>query len=43
MRRREFLVGTAALGITLAASGQAGNGQAKAAVGGGGKLTPPPE
>lgn len=42
MRRREFLVGTAALGVTLAASGRAMTGQAKAmAVGGDGKLTPP--
>ena len=41
MRRREFLVGTAALGLTLAASGKATTGQAKAAAGSGGKLTPP--
>ena len=42
MRRREFLVGTAALGVSLAASGRARNSQAKAAAaGGGGKLTPP--
>jgi transcriptional regulator GlxA family with amidase domain len=41
MRRREFLVGTAALGVTLAASGRTMTGQTKPAVGGGGKLTPP--
>ena len=41
MRRREFLVGTAALGVTLAASGRKMTGQTKLTVGGGGKLTPP--
>lgn len=41
MRRREFLVGTAALGVTLAASGRTMTGQAKPGAGGGGKLTPP--
>lgn len=41
MRRREFLVGTAALGVTLAASGRAMTGQIKPAVASGGKLTPP--
>ena len=41
MRRREFLVGTAALGVTLAASRRAMTGQTKPAAGGGGKLTAP--
>jgi transcriptional regulator GlxA family with amidase domain len=41
MRRREFLVGTAALGLTLAASGRAMTGQAKPPAGSSGKLTPP--
>jgi len=41
MRRREFLVGTAALGVTYAASGRATAGPAKPASGGGGKLVPP--
>src|SRR5260221_3618608 len=42
MRRREFLVGTAALGVTIAASGGPRAGQAKAAAAGvGGTLTPP--
>ena len=41
MRRRECLVGTATLGLTLAAPGRAMTGPTKPAVGGGGKLTPP--
>ena len=41
MRRREFLVGTAALGVTLAASGRAMTGQAKPAGEGSGRLVPP--
>jgi transcriptional regulator GlxA family with amidase domain len=43
MKRREFLVGTAALGVTLAASGRLSADPAKPAVGGGGKLIPPPK
>jgi transcriptional regulator GlxA family with amidase domain len=43
MKRREFLVGTAALGVTLAASGRLAADPAKPAVGGGGKLIPPPK
>ena len=41
MKRREFLVGTAALGLTLAKSVRGMPGPTKPAVGGSGKLTPP--
>ena len=41
MKRREFLVGTAVLGLTLATSVRGMPGPTKPAVGGGGKLTPP--
>lgn len=43
MRRREFLVGTAAWGATLAAPRRALANPKEAAAGGGGKLTAPPK